>query len=728
MGIVFLALFIAPYSMKASPQDISLEKYEQIIQDKLSEGNKTGAANALNKAGYSAWQQGLTDIAIGFFARSMDINRDLGNKNAIKTLASNIGMLYTDKENYLEALKFFNLSQLTSRELKDKSSICYALINKGIAYQGLGRYEESNQNLEEALGLARELNDISLLKSCYSTLAENNEILGNKEKSFEYFQLAASLTKHMQKEKMSRLEYQKKEIEAQNQAKEKQIKSQQDTLKRVMEINKERQMQIKLLNQEKQLQELAIKEHKARQRELEIREKNRKMAIFFLVGGFALLLVFFFLIYRQFRAKKKANLLLAKRNHEIQLQKEETERQRDIANKERKKVTSSIKYAQRIQDAILPPDNYMQGILPNHFILFKPRDIVSGDFYWMTEKEGVVIVVAVDCTGHGVPGAFMSMLGTAFLNEIVNSLGVNEHVRSLRASEILNQLRDHVIEALHQQESNSDTKDGMDVALCIIDMENKKLQFAGAHNPLYIIKDGELNEIRGDRMPIGIDQNHKIPFTNHEIDVNTGDMFYIFSDGFIDQFGGEKGHKFYSKNLKKLLLKIQDKPLAQQRGILDETIEKWKGQRPQVDDILVMGIKATPVPKKKRKPASRYNWDTKRILIAEDTDINYFLLVEALKNTNADVIRAKDGLETVEFCQNNDVDIILMDINMPRMDGFEATREIRRFRKDLPIIAQTAQAQEDDMESCLDAGCNDYISKPVNLNIFLEKIEKLLNG
>ncbi|NJK86310.1 MAG: SpoIIE family protein phosphatase [Bacteroidales bacterium] len=194
------------------------------------------------------------------------------------------------------------------------------------------------------------------------------------------------------------------------------------------------------------------------------------------------------------------------------------------------------------------------------FILYKPRDIVSGDFYWVTKKENTLILAAADCTGHGVPGAFMSMLGIAFLNEIVNKIAINKHISSLQANEILQELRAQVINSLHQTGDRAEQKDGMDIALCIIDYEDKKIQFAGAHNSLIIIRNGEIMQYQGDRMPVSYHKNKDLPFTQHTIELQNGDVFYIFSDGYVDQFGGQEGMKFMQANFKNLLLEIYKEP------------------------------------------------------------------------------------------------------------------------------------------------------------------------
>lgn len=213
-----------------------------------------------------------------------------------------------------------------------------------------------------------------------------------------------------------------------------------------------------------------------------------------------------------------------------------------------KEITSSIQYARRIQNALLPPDEEIERMLPSYFILSKPRDIVSGDFYWLTTKDDKIIFVVADCTGHGVPGAFMSILGVSFLNEIVNK------AVTVRANEILNQLTGQVIKSLHQTGKYGETRDGMEMAICIIDRNKQKLQFSGASRPLYVISNNELKEFKGDSMPIGIYEKEDQSFTNNEILFNKGDIFYLTSDGYIDQFGGRDRKTFRSENLKSCCL------------------------------------------------------------------------------------------------------------------------------------------------------------------------------
>ncbi len=265
---------------------------------------------------------------------------------------------------------------------------------------------------------------------------------------------------------------------------------------------------------------------------------------------------------------------------------EEVMRQKKEIEELLTEVTDSIKYAKRIQNAILPPKGYINKVLPNSFVLFKPKDIVSGDFYWVEDKEGKTAVAAVDCTGHGVPGALMTVVGYNKLHEAMSE------ATEYSAAAILDGLNKGVINTFSQGDEESDVKDGMDAAMCIVDYKTRELQFAGAYNPLYIIRSGsqEIEQIKGNKFPVGPFIGEQ-EFTNHTIQLNPGDTVYVFSDGYADQFGGEKGKKFRYKNFRELLVGMQDKEMYEQKELLDSTIESWRGDLEQVDDILVIGIR-----------------------------------------------------------------------------------------------------------------------------------------
>ena len=286
---------------------------------------------------------------------------------------------------------------------------------------------------------------------------------------------------------------------------------------------------------------------------------------------------------------EQQSLALYETSTELQWQTENALRLYDEIEQQKKDITDSIEYAKRIQTAMLPVKSFINEILNDYFVLFRPRDIVSGDFYWLSAKTEKTMVVVADCTGHGVPGAFMSILGITFLNEIVQN-------DNLHADTILNQLRDQVIKALKQTGKDLENKDGMDMALCIIDWENARIEYAGANIPLVLLRNtesslDELIEVSADRMPIGISENTTRNFTRHTIPIIPGDSIYLFSDGYCDQFGGPELKKLKKKNLKKFLSEIHTLSMTEQKKRLKQNLDTWRGDLPQVDDILMLGIK-----------------------------------------------------------------------------------------------------------------------------------------
>lgn len=327
----------------------------------------------------------------------------------------------------------------------------------------------------------------------------------------------------------------------------------------------------------------------------------------FILNFFIAFLIVFIIAYHFQAETNKSRKSLYHKNILFELQSEEITAQRDAIRMHKEeleskntRITDSIKYAKNIQTALLPRMELLDQILPEHFILLRPRDIVSGDFYWFSYIEDLAIIAAVDCTGHGIPGAFMSMLGSAYLNEIVNK----EYIT--HPAVILRRLRKEVIRSLHQEEDNCESKDGMDIALCVIDREKMKLQFAGATNSMYLVRhkdaphvesfrktehgDHILFEIKGDRQSISVDFSDR-SFTMHEIDYQEGDSVYLFSDGYADQFGGPDGKKFGYGNFRHQLLKNCTEEMGVQKTMLEECIDNWKGDFSQVDDIIVVGVK-----------------------------------------------------------------------------------------------------------------------------------------
>jgi serine phosphatase RsbU (regulator of sigma subunit) len=300
-----------------------------------------------------------------------------------------------------------------------------------------------------------------------------------------------------------------------------------------------------------------------------------KTLVFYVLVGLATLSLFGLVFWFREKQLHNQNRILEdkvkERTSEIEAQKEE--------------ITASIEYASRIQMAMLPVEDHFRKSFSDYFVFFKPRDIVSGDFYWIGENDKSILFTVADCTGHGVPGAFMSTMGISTLHEIISNN------RSLKANSVLNILRTKIMGALHQTGKVGEAADGMDIALCVLNKEKTILEYSGAYNPLIIFQGGELKEYKADRMPIGIHYGEELSFTNYEINVSKGDTIYIFSDGFNDQFGGPEGAKYKKSNLKKLLSEIYYRPMVEQRNIIETELANWTGSGDQIDDITIIGVR-----------------------------------------------------------------------------------------------------------------------------------------
>ena len=361
------------------------------------------------------------------------------------------------------------------------------------------------------------------------------------------------------------------------------VQVQKDTLER-----QKGKITIQLARIDEQLKRITEQDSKIKV-QLEAIEKQKLVLYFVLL---ALLLVSFlgYYIYRGYKIKKEANIKLEEKNRTISMQKDEIEKQRDLAAAQRdqigyqkRHIEDSIMYAKRIQTALIPSLELFSDKL-EHFVLYKPLAIVSGDFYWVSAQSNPQVIISADCTGHGVPGAFMSMLGVTLLNEIING----KHI--LMPDQIIEILRQGIIKSLKQVAEEDSIKDGMDIAVCVVDFDKNILWYAGANSPLYLVRGGELTHYRPDKMPVAIHYRME-PFTLHKIDLQKGDAFYIFSDGFSDQFGGPKQKKFMSMQLRETLVSMAGIPMLQQGEKLNEIFEEWRGDSPQIDDVTLIGVR-----------------------------------------------------------------------------------------------------------------------------------------
>ncbi len=524
----------------------------------------------------------MFDSAMHYFNLSLAIAKSFDSKNNISYAIGNMGNVLKDRGKPKEALKQYLACLKIGEETEDKFSVMVSKIQIGDLYKEMNDFKKAIGYYCEALKSSKELENYENMKFCYVGLSFAYEKSGDYKTSLEMFRNFSLI-----KDTLLNSESNKQIAEMQTIY---------DTEKKDTEI--------KLLNKDKEVSEAD--------------KKKQKIILYSVIIGLMLVLLFSIFIYKGYKQKQLANVQLEKKNNEIFHQKKEIEEKNS-------EMLSSIRYAKRIQQAVLKAEKKVTAHLPDHFVLFKPKDIVSGDFYWAAEKavvgssskkesaglpttatnyqpsttvselptpnsELIWYVAAADCTGHGVPGAFLTMLGTSYLNEIVTS------EIFLQPAEILNKLRDKVVKELSGTEG--ETKDGMDISLIALNLQTNELQWAGANNPFYLIRNNEqrainneqLTEVKADKQPIGFHPK-PFPFTNHNFNVQKGDSFYIFTDGYADQFGGPKGKKFRYSQFEKIFVSIQNQSMEKQKEILNETIDKWKGNLEQVDDICVIGVR-----------------------------------------------------------------------------------------------------------------------------------------
>ena len=331
----------------------------------------------------------------------------------------------------------------------------------------------------------------------------------------------------------------------------------------ITKYESEKEFEIKRqLDSLKYLDEIRIQQAETKAKEEEIRTQKIIEGVLFV--GILLVIGFLGFVYKQLNTTKKQKLVIEEKQEEI---------------------TDSINYAKRIQDAMMTSLVYLKDTLPKSFILFKPKDVVSGDFYWIyKDQEQNIFFTVADCTGHGVPGAFMSMIGTSLLNEIVIEKGIKD------TNQILDEMRSQIIKSLHQEEDGAQ-KDGMDISLCKLNMKKKTVEFSGAHNSLIHVRGEELKTYRGDHQPVGLLLGDRKPFTKYKVKLKKNDMLYIYSDGYQDQFGGAKGKKYMAAKFKKQLLKMSNESTDKQMTILEEEFESWSQNYEQIDDVCVMGVR-----------------------------------------------------------------------------------------------------------------------------------------
>jgi serine phosphatase RsbU (regulator of sigma subunit) len=507
------------------------------------------------------------------------------NNMIIDTLTKIYGNSYRDSINIKKpnlnfelvknAIRYHNQSLEIRKQINNISGIGTCLVNLGNTYSYIGNNEKARKYFEEWLAIADQIKDDEQQTAIYISLGQLYRYKGQYDDAVDYFNranvLAASLNMKLYLQTIAEYLSQVYALKGDYKLSLSNYMKYSDLKDSIMTTEGQKligEMQVKYETDAKEKENQLLRKDQVIS---ESRLKQQRFAIYTFLFVILAVVGFVIMLIRQNNQKKKANLELAKKNA--------------LITEQKKEITDSIQYASRIQKAILPPKEYIDQLLPSHFIIYRPRDIVSGDYYWITEKGPKIYIMAADCTGHGVPGAFMSMLGVAFLNEIIS-----KNIE-ISANQLLNDLRKQVISSLHQTGREGENQDGMDVALYILDNQEMNLEYSGANNSLFIYRGEELIELKADKMPIGIHRLADTSFTNYKIDIKKEDMVYAFSDGYPDQFGGPSGKKLMIKNFKRTLQEIHTKPMEEQKLILEKTLDDWMHGTHQIDDILVMGVR-----------------------------------------------------------------------------------------------------------------------------------------
>ena len=573
-----------------------------LVDDSKKDKNQVGVLNRLSTLLQKSSPQEAERYAKKALALSSDIFYTIGQAEAY----TNLGVISANyRDDYLQAAKYYEKAYDIYRELYKNNQVEKWEVYRFLTENAIPTYNK----LTEKPKRRRYRKARKYYQKLYVEFTE-------------YLTFIASETKN----KLSSKEIELKDKDVELRAKEKEILNKQNELQKIdtklrsagLEL-KQRQLAQKLLELAKDslsdslfiaesirlklvdslvIKELEIKDNKLKIQEnalqlltqrqkverLENEKARQRTLITSFTVGVGLLLALAFVLYRSNRLQKRSNALLKERNEEIEQQNEEIRTKNDQIEAKNKKITESINYAQRIQKAILPDHAAIKSLLPNSFVYYKPYQIVSGDFYWFGVVGKKIVYAAVDCTGHGVPGAFMSMIGSALLNEIVKQKEITEsHV-------ILNHLHVGIRDSLRQEETHN--QDGMDMAIVVIDTETQQMDFSGAKNPLIYIQDGELHFVKGDRYPIGdVINKSERDFTKHTIQLDKATVCYMFSDGYQDQFGGPEKRKFMGKRLREMLLEHHQLDFDKQKQIYEKTLLDWIADTSQIDDVLLIGFK-----------------------------------------------------------------------------------------------------------------------------------------
>jgi tetratricopeptide (TPR) repeat protein len=575
--------------VRQGDNDKGIEYFIKSMELEEEIGNKKGVATTLHNIGYIYRSQGDYKNAIDYTTRGLVIREEIGDKPGLASSLNNLGTMYSEQGENAEAIKYFTKGLEINKETGDKLRIAQNSINLGSLLQDQGNNSKALGYISNALDIAQDVGAVMETKDAAQSLSKVYQNLGQFKESLEMYKLFIvmrdSITNEENQKAVIRQEY-KYEYEKEA-AKDSIVNA---------EAQKVKDAQIEAEQAKNERNKTKIKQGK-------IEEEKQAQRMWYLGGILALALLFGGFIFNRFRVTKKQRDIIDKQKsvveeqkHEVEQQKEKVDEAYEQLEEKNTEILDSINYAKRIQTAILPPQKLVKSYLDDSFILYKPKDIVAGDFYWLEApgsgvagsgpNENGVLFAAADCTGHGVPGAMVSVVCNNGLNRSVREYGLTD------PGLILDKTREIVIAEF--EKSEEEVKDGMDIALC--SLNGTTLKYAGANNPLWIIrKDAtEIEEIKADKQPIGKYAEPK-PYTTHTVELQKGDTFFVFSDGYADQFGGEKGKKFKTANFKRLLLSIQNETIEKQKELIDVGFENWMsaGEQAieQLDDVCVIGVR-----------------------------------------------------------------------------------------------------------------------------------------
>jgi serine phosphatase RsbU (regulator of sigma subunit)/Tfp pilus assembly protein PilF len=568
----------------------ALEYYQSSLKIRELINDERGIANCLNNIGIVQLKQKSYSKSLMYFFKALKLYEKINEIGLKSIVLSNIGLVYQNQQNFNSALVYYLKAQKIQEENGDEFNLTHTLNNIGSYYLSLKKYDLALEYFNRNLKLQERL---QYKKGKAVTLSNMADALFNTGKISESQKLAEESIKLLQElgfpDKISSTSYLLSKIYAQTGNYKGAFsmfvlyKKMNDSINNIdnrkAAIQKELQYEY-----DKKVAADSVR-IEADKKINEVKFRQEKTQRYTLYGGLFVLLCVAVFIFNRLQITKKQNVIIENQKMEVELKNEEITHQKDLVEEKQKEIIDSINYAKRIQQAVLTGEDIWNKVSKEHFILFKPKDIVSGDFYWAynTPNNRSVFALA-DCTGHGVPGGFMSMLGNSFLNEIV----VENKI--FKADEILNKLRSKVINAL-EQKGGTQQKDGMDISLCVWNKLDNTLEFAGANNPLWLYRHNELIEYKADKMPIGTYLETELPFSSTIITLQKGDIIFLSTDGYADQFGGPKGKKYKYKPLIDSLIKNSSLSMEEQKNALELAFNNWKHHLEQVDDVSLIGIR-----------------------------------------------------------------------------------------------------------------------------------------